>query len=355
MSLDLYRPDLRRHPALVASRRSRLGMGVMISIACSALVLAAILFALPAVAAERLVLRGDITTNSDVITLGEILAGAPQDKALIAVFRAPALGEQGTIQSSRIIATAESLGLGMIETFGRTQINVMRAARRIGSEEISSALAAEIGNRYALDAGTLSVTFDGQPPSLVVAPNVVDPVRVVDLSYNPDSRRLAGIVFIGPSNLERRAQVMVSGAVVETVEIGILNRAIARGEAIRASDVEIERRPRETIPADARMDNIAIDGHVARRPLAAGAALRQGDLLRPDLVARGENVLIIYRSRGLTLTMRGTANEAGVLGDVINVTNPQSKRTLQAAVAGPGRVVVNAPSLGPIASTGRIQ
>lgn len=352
MRIDLHPPALRRHSA----RNSRgIDAAIMIRVACAAIVLVAALVGFPALASDRLGLRGDITTNSDVITLGEIISGAPQEMALIAIFRAPALGEQGTIQSSRIIATAESLGLGNIETFGRTQINVMRAARRIGSEEISAALAAEIGNRYALDASSLSVSFDGQPPLLVVAPDVVDPVQVIDLSYNPDSRRVAGIVFIGPSTSERRAQVMVSGSVVETVEIGILNRAIARGEAIRASDLGIERRPRNTIPADARMEDIAIEGHVARRSLAAGAALRQGDLLRPDLVARGENVLIIYRSRGLTLTMRGSANEAGVLGDVINVTNPQSKRTLQATVAGPGQVVVNAPSLGPIASTARIQ
>jgi flagella basal body P-ring formation protein FlgA len=355
MSTEFHLPALRHLPDTGISRSSRIDAGIVIRVACAALALIAALVAFPALASERLGLRGDITTTSDVITLGEIISGAPQDMASIPVFRAPALGEQGTIQSSRIIATVESLGLGNVETYGRTQINVMRAARRIGADEISSALATEIGNRFALDAATLSVNFDGPSPSLVVAPDVIDPVRVIDLSYNPDSRRLSGIVFIGPNTAERRAQVMVSGAVIETVEIGILNRAIARGEAIRASDVGIERRPRETIPADARMDNIAIEGHVARRPLAAGAALRQGDLLRPDLVARGENVLIIYRSRGLTLTMRGAANEAGVLGDVINVTNPQSKRTLQATVAGPGQVVVNAPSLGPIASTGRIQ
>jgi flagellar basal body P-ring formation protein FlgA len=347
MSLDL------QVPALGTARCSRIDTGVLIRVACAALLLIGAVIAFPAEASERIALRGDITTNSDVITLGEILSNAPPEVASLAVFRAPALGEQGTIQSGRIVATAESLGLGPVETYGRTQISVMRAARRIGSQEISRALAAEIGSRHALAADTLSVVFDGQAPAFVVAPEVVDPVRVVDLTYNPDSRRLSGIVFIGPSDAQRRAQVMVSGSVVETVEIAILNRAITRGEAIRAGDYSVERRPRETIPADARMENIAIAGHVTRRPLAAGAALRQGDLVQPDLVARGENVMIIYRSRGLTLTMRGSANEAGALGDVVNVTNPQSKRVLQATVAGPGQVVVNAPSLGPIASIGR--
>ena len=42
------------------------------------------------------------------------------------------------------------------------------------------------------------------------------------------------------------------------------------------------------------------------------------------------------------LTMRGKALEAGAEGDIINVLNVQSKRTVQATVTGPGRVTVAA-------------
>jgi flagellar basal body P-ring formation protein FlgA len=47
----------------------------------------------------------------------------------------------------------------------------------------------------------------------------------------------------------------------------------------------------------------------------------------------------------MIVTVRATALESGALGDVINVVNIQSKRTIQAIVSGKGRVTVaNAPA-----------
>ena len=45
---------------------------------------------------------------------------------------------------------------------------------------------------------------------------------------------------------------------------------------------------------------------------------------------------------GILLTVRGKALEAGAVGDLINVLNIQSNRTVQAAVIGPGQVVITA-------------
>jgi flagellar basal body P-ring formation protein FlgA len=52
-------------------------------------------------------------------------------------------------------------------------------------------------------------------------------------------------------------------------------------------------------------------------------------------------VLIVYETPGLALSLRGKANEAGAVGDVIAVQNLQSKRVLQASIVGPGRVSVS--------------
>ena len=44
------------------------------------------------------------------------------------------------------------------------------------------------------------------------------------------------------------------------------------------------------------------------------------------------------------------AGEAGAMGDVVSVTNPQSKRVLQGTVSGPGRISVQASSAGRVAA-----
>ncbi len=75
--------------------------------------------------------------------------------------------------------------------------------------------------------------------------------------------------------------------------------------------------------------------------------------MKPALVQRNDVVTIFYEVPGISLTLRGQAQDAGGLGDTINVINTQSKRVMQATVTGagrvavagmPGHVVVNAPA-----------
>ena len=100
----------------------------------------------------------------------------------------------------------------------------------------------------------------------------------------------------------------------------------------------------------AQEDAAQLVGREARRVLSAGSLVRQGDLIRPELVARGDVVTIVYQGPGLVLTLRGRATESGALGDTIAVVNPQSKKTLQAQVIAPGKVSVSAPPPGRVAA-----
>ena len=81
-------------------------------------------------------------------------------------------------------------------------------------------------------------------------------------------------------------------------------------------------------------------GMQARRQLRAGQAMRVADLAKPDLVQRDQNVTLIYETPGLYLTMRGKALESGTEGDVVNVMNLQSKRTVSGTVTGRGQVAI---------------
>jgi flagella basal body P-ring formation protein FlgA len=85
-------------------------------------------------------------------------------------------------------------------------------------------------------------------------------------------------------------------------------------------------------------------GFAARKALRAGQTLRDGDLMRPELVQRNEPVTIKYEAPGILLTLRGKAMESGAEGDTVHVLNVHSKRTLQGIVTGPGLIhVTTAP------------
>ena len=78
-----------------------------------------------------------------------------------------------------------------------------------------------------------------------------------------------------------------------------------------------------------------------RKQLRAGQAIRTADLAKPDLVQRDQNVTLIYQSAGLYLTVGGKAMEGGTEGDVVNVLNLQSKRTVSGIVVGRDQVAIS--------------
>ncbi len=55
---------------------------------------------------------------------------------------------------------------------------------------------------------------------------------------------------------------------------------------------------------------------------------------------RDQSVTLIYETPGLYLTIRGKALDSGTEGDVVNVLNLQSKRTVSGVVTGRGQVSV---------------
>ncbi|MCJ2137169.1 flagellar basal body P-ring formation chaperone FlgA [Methylobacterium sp. J-026] len=319
-------------------RVTPLGMAPVVRAVLAVLTVAMLgALAIPAIArAEGLRLRGDVTARGDVLTLADLIEGAPTALAARPLFRSPALGATGTIQSRRILEAVEALGLTGIETGGRLQIAVQRAARRIGPPEIEAALKHGLETGYGLDPRNLSVRFDGDGPTLLAPVDLQGQAAAVDLTYDPRSRRVAGLVSLG----ERQASLRVSGVVLEMREVAVLTRALDRGETVKAGDLVTDRRPREAVAADALASAGAVAGEVAQHALAAGTVLRTGDTAPPELVTRGESVTIVYETPSISLAMRGLANQGGRLGAVVNVVNTASQKVLQATVIGPGRVSV---------------
>jgi flagellar basal body P-ring formation protein FlgA len=314
--------------------------------------LLALVVAVPALAAPSL--RGDITAARDTLTLGDLVEGAPAALAGRPVFRAPALGRTGTIQAGRILEAARALGLDDVETGGRGQVTVARAARRVGVAEIEVAVRDALAKREGIDPHGVAVVFDGALPSLLVPPDVTEALGAPEIAYDPRGRRVTALVAVGQG--EGRASLRVAGHLVETVEVGVVARAVARGDAIAAGDVALERRPREGVPADAQVEPSRLGGslvgQVAKRALPSGAVLRVGDVQRPEIVGKGEAVLIVFETPGMSLTLRGRASEAGALGESVGVLNLATKKALQATVVGPGRVSVapGAAAPGPLAA-----
>jgi len=303
--------------------------------------------ALPAMAQDRPVLRRDAVVAADIVVLGDLVENAGQ-AAGKAVFRAPALGQSGTIQAARVVEAARAAGLDL-DAAGIAQVVVNRAARRVQRTELELAVREALLVRYGVGDAEVTLALENGETQVHLDPEATGSLRVTDLIYDARGRRVQAAVAVDGHRGTAIRPMRVSGQVVETLEVPVLNRAMARGEQVRASDIRLERRPRSDVQSVALADPAMLTGRVSRSALQAGAVLRDSDLARQELVEKNGIVAVVYETPGLALSMRGKATEAGGLGDTILVLNPQSKRTLQAVVTGPGTVTVSLGAPGRIA------
>lgn len=302
-------------------------------------------FAAPALA-EQPTLKPVVTVSADVVRIGDLFENAGPN-ADVAVFRAPDLGHIGLVSTSRILEAVRAHDLTAVETNGLTDVAVTRASRSFGVKEIEGhimrAAEARLGNK-----GGLAVTFDRDVRTMHFDPSAGD-LQVVRFNYDTRTTRFDIAFDLPDAAARRRAPIRFTGTIVETVEVAVLAQALNRGEVIKNSDVTIERRPKSDISGDTLASVDQVVGMAVRRPLRPGQMLRQAELMKPQLVARNEMVTLLYQVPGISLTMRGRAIESGSEGDVVNVLNLQSKRTIQGTVSGHGHVTVSAPAA-PIAT-----
>ena len=132
----------------------------------------------------------------------------------------------------------------------------------------------------------------------------------------------------------------VVGNVADVMRVPVLSRPILKGDLVGASDISMERRRRSDLGGDIYLDPAKIVGNAARRALPRGTLLREADIQRPEIVEKNATVTMLHEQPGIQLSMRGKAISGGAMGDVIQVMNINSKRTVEATITGPNRVAV---------------
>src|SRR5579885_3332391 len=286
-------------------------------------------------------LKDSTSVEGEFVRLGDLIENLG-DAAQTPVFRAPELGASGTIQVYRIIEAARTAGVLVFDTRGISEVLVTRATRTIPVTEIERAVAETAAKQIGIqDSANVAVVFDSGARPLSVEPNAAAAPRLVQFNYDPRSQRFDASLDVPGSAAIRKKPARVSGYLYETVEIPTVIRAFTRGEIVRDEDVQMERRPKAEITPDTIRNSAAVVGHAARRDLRAGQPIRISEMMKPGLGARGDTVTLTFDSPGVVLSLRAKAMESGTEGDVIQVMNPQSKRTVQATVEGAGHVVVH--------------
>jgi flagellar basal body P-ring formation protein FlgA len=286
----------------------------------------------------RPALRASVTVTGDIVRIGDLVENAGA-VAEVPIFRAPDLGTRGAVPTERVVEAIRPHQLIGIDTRGLAEVIVTRASRAITSQEISMRVARALEGQYGLgDARNIQVQFDRDVRTLNVEPNITGELQVASFAYNPRSGRFDVTFDLQSSAALRWQATRFTGVAIETVEAITVEHPVEHGEVLKASDLVVERRPKAE--GQVITDMRTAIGLAARHQLRPGQPLHNADLTKPAIVQRNDTVTLIYEAPGLTLTLRGQAQDAGALGDTISVINSQSKRVVQGVVTGPGRVTV---------------
>lgn len=290
-------------------------------------------------AAATPILRASVTVNSDIVRIGDVIDNAGS-AGQIAIFRAPDLGTTGTVPTSRIISALGAHQVIGVDTRNIREVSVTRSSRTVSSKDIEQQVAQALEHRNGLgDAANLTITFDRDLRELQLDASNTGEMRTSIVRFDPRNGRF-DVTFEIPNDVTYSpTKLRFTGTAIETVEATILTRSLDRNDIIKASDVITERRPKAEVGTDQTTRERAI-GMQVRKQMRVGQAIKAIDIGKPDLVTRDQSVTLIYEAPGIYLTGRGKAVESGTQGDVVNVTNLQSKRTVQGTVVGPGQVAV---------------
>ncbi len=285
-------------------------------------------------------LRSSVTVAGDIVRIGDLVENAGA-AAEVPVFRAPDLGTSGAVATERIVEAIRPHQLIGIDTRGLSEVIVTRASRAITAQDIAARIARALEGQYGFgEAHNVLVEFDRAVRTLNVDPAARGELRLVAIAYDPHTTRFDVTLDLPTGAAPREQAARFTGTAIATIDAVTVEHPVERGEVLNASDLTFTRRPKSEGPAIT--DIAAVVGLAARHPLRPGQPLHQADLMKPAIVQRSDSVTIVYEAPGVTLTLRGQAQDAGALGDTISVLNVQSKRIVQGVVSGPGRVTVSA-------------
>ncbi|HEX2114008.1 MAG TPA: flagellar basal body P-ring formation chaperone FlgA [Alphaproteobacteria bacterium] len=285
--------------------------------------------------ADAATLRALTTVEDGLVRLGDLFddLGTGAD---IAVAHAPAPGRRLTFDAAALMQIAQTYRISWRPQSRFDRVIVERAGRLIQKTEISARLAEALqaeGVRRDVE-----VELFGRNVELAVPNDASDAIDVRNLSFDRQTGRFSAIVSAGSETAAYR--LAVSGRVHHTSPVPVLRRAMGPGDVIRKDDIEIILLREDRIGRDVVTDAGKLVGMTPRQRLRVGEPIRENDTRPPVLVARNSTVTIVLQTGHLTLTAQGRAIEDGAKGDTIRVTNLQSKKTIEAVVAGPDFVTV---------------
>ncbi|WP_456445300.1 flagellar basal body P-ring formation chaperone FlgA [Thiolapillus sp.] len=160
-------------------------------------------------------------------------------------------------------------------------------------------------------------------------------------AFLPSGGRTMGNMTVGvrcPGSKPWSLYVPVTVKVFD--EVVVTTQALPRNTLLQRSHLKLARRNLAKLPQGYFMDPAKLVGMKLKRNLGAGLPLTHTMIKAQTVIKRGQQVMLVSRSQGLSVHMQGKAMASGAAGDLIKVKNLSSKRIVEGTVTSAGEVLV---------------
>ena len=161
-------------------------------------------------------------------------------------------------------------------------------------------------------------------------------------SQFPTYSKQLGRTTVEVSCSDRRAwKILVGVNIKKFVNILTAKHSLPAGKLITQNDVSVRHSDVSRMHNGYFTETSQVLNMVVRRPIRAGQQLSPALVKQKQMVTRGDEILILAKTKHLRIKVKGKALMNGYLGQKIKVRNSKSKRILQATVISNGLVEVN--------------
>ncbi len=319
----------------VTHKKTKKAGKAMLAITLTALAAGTIAIPSPA---QAIGLKQNSAVEGNMITLGDIFYDLPRDEDRV-LGPAPSPGQEMVLNARTLMRIAIALDLPWRPASSADYIVLNRAATFVDRDLMEHAL--RKGFKEKGITGKFNVLFSDGTPKIILPQDMAPGAEISQLEYRPDNDWFSA-TFVAPSKENPIQRINVNGKIERLVEIPVLRESVRKGTIIGKYDIEYKEVPKRLIQDETILKAENLEGMTPRRVILSGEPVRTSEIEAPRMISRGENITMVFNSGALTLTAKGKALQDGAKGDVIQVVNAASKRTIDATVSGSGEVVVAA-------------
>jgi len=279
------------------------------------------------------VLRESHEIRDQIVTLGDLFQLNQDSKREQIVDQGLLPGKTKRYPSKTLSVIAIQYKIPWHPVTNKEQILITRQAASLDHQKLASILmpkAIEVSGNPLI-----SFKFDKQNYAIHLPLQKELTFTVKEFNYDPVQKKFASKIMV--ENLTNTDQTLkgpyyISGQISDTIEIPILVSPMRSGEVITERNIDFIEINSKKLNSQMIFKSEDLIGKTPRRLIRSYTPIKNREVLEPIIVKKNTLVKMIYHNNNIHVSTKGKALENGAKGDIINVMNTSSKRTIQAEV-----------------------